>query len=247
MGCARHSRHQFGGWRGGKIWAVALAIATTVKAGAGVVDRSALAGNSVVAAPRRRFSGRGLLAVLPGRGVQHIFASRGACLFFAVKAAKIGLTATLFLIGSGISVQTIKRVGYRPLLQGIVLWVLVSVGSLWLIRWDGLRCEERQGKRRAKLAPKKLQMPLAEHDCGLKLLFGEFPTERFLLTGRWRERLGFRVRRGLWHGFCIVVMDCRGSACWARVERLSCAATTPSSSGCGWRPKGSAFADARWI
>jgi uncharacterized membrane protein YadS len=51
----------------------------------------------------------------------------------AVKIAKIGLTATLFLIGSGISVATIKRVGHRPLLQGIILWLLVSVGSLWLI------------------------------------------------------------------------------------------------------------------
>jgi len=52
----------------------------------------------------------------------------------AVKIAKIGLTATLFLIGSGISVATVKQVGPRPLLQGIILWLLVSVGSLWLIR-----------------------------------------------------------------------------------------------------------------
>jgi len=57
-----------------------------------------------------------------------------------VKVAKIGLTATLFLIGSGISVATVKQVGHRPLLLGILLWVLVSVGSLWLIRvgWIGL-------------------------------------------------------------------------------------------------------------
>jgi len=51
-----------------------------------------------------------------------------------VKLAKIGLTATLFLIGSGISVSTLKTVGHRPLVLGIVLWLLVSVGSLWLIR-----------------------------------------------------------------------------------------------------------------
>jgi uncharacterized membrane protein YadS len=50
------------------------------------------------------------------------------------KLAKLGLTATLFLIGSGISVATLKQVGYRPLLQGIILWLMVSVGSLWLIR-----------------------------------------------------------------------------------------------------------------
>ena len=52
----------------------------------------------------------------------------------AVKVAKLGLTATLFLIGSGISLATIKQVGHRPLLQGILLWLIVSVGSLWLIR-----------------------------------------------------------------------------------------------------------------
>jgi len=59
---------------------------------------------------------------------------------FVVKVAKIGLTATLFLIGSGISVATVKQVGHRPMLLGILLWVLVSVGSLWLIRvgWIGL-------------------------------------------------------------------------------------------------------------
>jgi len=52
----------------------------------------------------------------------------------AVRAAKIGLTVTLLLIGSGISVATIKRVGHRPLLQGVVLWLLVLTASLWLIR-----------------------------------------------------------------------------------------------------------------
>src|SRR6202162_4891408 len=40
----------------------------------------------------------------------------------AVTIAKIGLTATLFLIGSGISVATIKRGGARPLRRGILLW-----------------------------------------------------------------------------------------------------------------------------
>jgi uncharacterized membrane protein YadS len=53
---------------------------------------------------------------------------------FLAKIARIGLTATLYLIGSGISIATLKQVGHRPLLQGVVLWLLISVGSLWLIR-----------------------------------------------------------------------------------------------------------------
>ncbi len=48
--------------------------------------------------------------------------------------ARIGLTVTLFLIGSGISKATLKTVGARPLLQGVVLWVIVGARSLILIR-----------------------------------------------------------------------------------------------------------------
>ena len=46
---------------------------------------------------------------------------------------KLGLTATLFLIGSSISRPALRQVGVRPLLQGVVLWILVAVSSLWLI------------------------------------------------------------------------------------------------------------------
>jgi uncharacterized integral membrane protein (TIGR00698 family) len=46
----------------------------------------------------------------------------------------IGLTITLFLIGSGISQSTLKSVGARPLVQGVVLWAIVAVGSLLFIR-----------------------------------------------------------------------------------------------------------------
>jgi uncharacterized integral membrane protein (TIGR00698 family) len=46
----------------------------------------------------------------------------------------IGLTMTLYLIGSGLSMKTIRQVGHRPLLQGILLWIAVAGGSLALIR-----------------------------------------------------------------------------------------------------------------
>jgi uncharacterized integral membrane protein (TIGR00698 family) len=46
----------------------------------------------------------------------------------------IGLTVTLFLIGTGLSMKTIRQVGARPLLQGVVLWIIVAVASLSLIR-----------------------------------------------------------------------------------------------------------------
>jgi uncharacterized membrane protein YadS len=47
---------------------------------------------------------------------------------------RTGLTVTLYLIGTGISRSTLKQVGVRPLLQGILLWAIVGLTSLELIR-----------------------------------------------------------------------------------------------------------------
>jgi len=53
---------------------------------------------------------------------------------------KIGLTVTLFLIGTGLNQATLKRVGARPLLQGLALWIVVGAGTLALIlfNWIGV-------------------------------------------------------------------------------------------------------------
>src|SRR5271156_4633969 len=47
---------------------------------------------------------------------------------------RLGLTATLFLSGTGISGATLREVGWRPLLQAVLLWIVVGCGSLYLIR-----------------------------------------------------------------------------------------------------------------
>lgn len=46
---------------------------------------------------------------------------------------RTGLTATLFLIGTGLSRRTLKQVGFRPFLQGIGLWIVVATVSLLAI------------------------------------------------------------------------------------------------------------------
>ncbi|NJK61523.1 MAG: putative sulfate exporter family transporter [Synechococcaceae cyanobacterium SM2_3_1] len=48
--------------------------------------------------------------------------------------SRLGLTATLFLIGSGITRQSLEKIGVKPLLQGITLWVAVSLVSLLMIQ-----------------------------------------------------------------------------------------------------------------
>lgn len=50
-----------------------------------------------------------------------------------VSLSKRGLTVTLFLIGSGLSLKTVKAVGVKPLIQGILLWVSIVVISLTAI------------------------------------------------------------------------------------------------------------------
>jgi len=46
---------------------------------------------------------------------------------------RIGLTVTLFLIGTSLSKQTLAKVGVRPLLQGLILWLIVGTTTLALI------------------------------------------------------------------------------------------------------------------
>ncbi|MGA7446459.1 MAG: putative sulfate exporter family transporter [Terriglobales bacterium] len=52
---------------------------------------------------------------------------------------KIGLTVTLFLIGTGLNRKTLKDVGPRPLLQGLALWIIVGTGTLALILFNWIR------------------------------------------------------------------------------------------------------------
>lgn len=50
-----------------------------------------------------------------------------------VNLAKAGMTVTLFLIGSSLSPRTLKAVGTRPLIQGVLLWVVISLVSLFAV------------------------------------------------------------------------------------------------------------------
>ncbi len=53
---------------------------------------------------------------------------------FLVRLARIGLTITLFLIGASLSRRSVAAVGIRPLLLGVILWVLISAAGLWGVR-----------------------------------------------------------------------------------------------------------------
>ena len=49
---------------------------------------------------------------------------------FIAGIARKGLIITMFFIGASLSVDIIKSVGIRPLLQGVLLWIIISAASL---------------------------------------------------------------------------------------------------------------------
>jgi uncharacterized integral membrane protein (TIGR00698 family) len=61
---------------------------------------------------------------LAGLPVYHLLSSFG----------KLMLIFTLFLIGATLSPEALRKVGPRPLIQGVLLWIVVAVASLLAIR-----------------------------------------------------------------------------------------------------------------
>ncbi len=47
--------------------------------------------------------------------------------------AKQALVMTLFLVGAGLTKKVLKQVGLKPLLLGVMLWVMVSATVLLLL------------------------------------------------------------------------------------------------------------------
>jgi uncharacterized integral membrane protein (TIGR00698 family) len=118
-----------------KYGVAALAVGTTVKLARALWILPLSLGTAVLKGSKAKIQWPWFIAFFALAAVCSTYLSRGEPAYqWLNKLAKLGLTATLYLIGSGISIATLKQVGYRALLQGIALWLVVSVGSLWLIR-----------------------------------------------------------------------------------------------------------------
>ncbi len=50
-----------------------------------------------------------------------------------VLIAKRALVVTLFLIGAGLSISMVKKVGVRPLLLAVLLWIIIGVSSFFVV------------------------------------------------------------------------------------------------------------------
>ncbi len=75
-------------------------------------------------------------AIFP-RSISRIWCG-GACVRRAyahlTTLGKDSLTVVLFLIGTGVSRETLRRVGVSPMLQGVGLWIIVATASQAAIR-----------------------------------------------------------------------------------------------------------------
>lgn len=49
--------------------------------------------------------------------------------------ARKALTITMFFIGASLSADTLKQVGVKPFIQGVSLWIVISLGTLAYIYW----------------------------------------------------------------------------------------------------------------
>ena len=47
--------------------------------------------------------------------------------------AKRGMVVTLFCIGASLSMSSIKKVGIKPFLQAVALWIIISISSLFVV------------------------------------------------------------------------------------------------------------------
>lgn len=52
---------------------------------------------------------------------------------FIVSLSKTGLTLALFFVGAGLTKETLRSLGLKPLLQGFILWVFISILSLYAV------------------------------------------------------------------------------------------------------------------
>lgn len=134
---------------GAKFGAVALTVATTVKLARALWIVPLTLGTAMV---RARREGRPAAGAAPTQwpwfilffllaAILATYVPAGAAAYpWLSRAGRVGLTVTLFLIGTGVSRESLRRVGARPLVQGVVLWLIVATASLAVIRagWASL-------------------------------------------------------------------------------------------------------------
>jgi uncharacterized integral membrane protein (TIGR00698 family) len=148
IGTALHlSQTQFGLWSAlaihdtssvvgaaAKYGTIALAIATTVKLARALWIVPVSVATAMFKRQKTAIQWPWFIAFFCLAAMLNSYVPTGRPLFaLLAQLGRIGLTVTLFLIGASVSRATLRQVGIRPLLQGIILWFAVASISLMLI------------------------------------------------------------------------------------------------------------------
>jgi uncharacterized integral membrane protein (TIGR00698 family) len=154
IGAALHlSQVQFGLWTAlgihdtssvvgaaAKYGAVALAVGTTVKLVRAMWIVPVSIGTSLAQRNKARIQWPWFILLFCLAAVANTYAPAFKTTYPTLKhLGMIGLTVTLFLIGTSLSKKTLQTVGIRPFLQGILLWIVVAIASLEFIRMEWIK------------------------------------------------------------------------------------------------------------
>jgi uncharacterized integral membrane protein (TIGR00698 family) len=151
VGFALHmSQSQFGLWSAlaihdtssvvgatAKYGPIALAVGTTIKLARALWIVPLSVGTAVVLKSKARIQWPWFILFFCLAAVLNTLLPQLGTAFVALShIGKLGLTVTLFLIGASLNKETLAKVGVRPLLQGLTLWIIVGTGTLALILFD---------------------------------------------------------------------------------------------------------------
>jgi uncharacterized integral membrane protein (TIGR00698 family) len=118
-----------------KYGAVALAVGTTVKLARALWIVPMSLATAAVKGSKTRIQWPWFILFFCLAAVANTYFFPGAYAYKVLTSiGKLLLIITLFLIGASLSPAALKKVGPRPLLQGVLLWIVVAVTSLLAIR-----------------------------------------------------------------------------------------------------------------
>jgi len=118
-----------------KYGAVALAVGTTVKLARALWIVPVTLGTAVRKHSKTRIQWPWFILFFCLAAVANTYLFPGSHFYHLLSSAgKLMLIFTLFLIGATLSPAALRKVGPRPRLQGVLLWIVVAVASLLAIR-----------------------------------------------------------------------------------------------------------------
>ncbi len=115
--------------------AQALAIATTVKLTRALwILPLSIAGAKLNQTKSKASFQWFLVGFLAAAAIRMAFPSLEVLCNYGAIAGKHMMTGTLFLIGGGLSRQALKKIGVKPLIMAVLLWIIISTITILAVK-----------------------------------------------------------------------------------------------------------------